>query len=803
MVAGFLLLLGLTPLLVNEQRKRLGVSLSTPALAIEDVRAGRLSGTLFGDLGVLRAILPDSAPVRHLMADVHVRLGQWPLGRDLYIQVLDEEPGNSAAALGAGVCAFHLGDFDRAIELFRQAVVADPGNATAHFNLSQTYSELLRFDESARALRDAQRLAPQQVGRWIREAAESRVIAAGGGLERTAADPAPDRRRLAVRRGQGILVPVAAAGSPLCRHRHGPATADPGRRPLGPAGERRRGVQPLAAHLPAGPCREHGPEAASGVDRPARAVGAAGPAAGGALGLSPAVALRAGQRARLVGDASGAHGLGADSFPAAEAQADADVDHRDELMEGVEGRIEERHLAEVLLLLARRRGRGILTVQGEQEIIGLSIFEGQLVSADALNQSLEEGLGRILTASGLVSNDVLASLGAEHHAGGGRVVDLLLERNYIGRDTLTAALREHAYGLCVQVLAWKAGEYKFYRGDEVAFEEGVEAIPVEEVLVRAADELDSAELLGARPPSAEAVFERVDRLDTGMAAETLGELLSPGLASAEPGEEILALLDRADGSRTAGLLAHDAGMSEHRARLTLLRMEQADLLRRREGAATAPARQAFSAANRPAPPPALDMVRLDPMAPPAPATVQLPVMEPRIEEPAAPEPVPVPAPPPEPRPARTARPRRAEAPPPWLARLLAAGLLLAVAISCLAAPWKLFLPFPWEADLRQAFDTERQTGIFLQVDRAARTFFLLEGRFPETLAELEQAGLLARGEVVDAQGRALDYSATSTSFSLQAPAGASRTEGIGGNFLLDPEFQARAGRDEAPLVLLD
>lgn len=185
-LGGLLLLLGLAPLLVNEQRKRLGVSLSTPALAIEDVRTRRLSGELFGDLGVLRAILPESAPVRHLLADVHVMLGQWPLGRDLYMQVLDEEPDNSSAWLGAGVCFFHLGDFDRAIELFRQSVAADLDNAAAHFNLSQTYSELLRFEESARALRDAQRLAPQRVGRWIREAAESRVIAPGGGLERTA-----------------------------------------------------------------------------------------------------------------------------------------------------------------------------------------------------------------------------------------------------------------------------------------------------------------------------------------------------------------------------------------------------------------------------------------------------------------------------------------------------------------------------------------------------------------------------------------------------------------------------------------
>ena len=73
------------------------------------------------------------------------------------------------------------------------------------------------------------------------------------------------------------------------------------------------------------------------------------------------------------------------------------------MMDSLEGRIDERPLPEVLLTLARQRGRGILTVQGDQEIIGLSILEGQLVSADALNQSLEEGLGRILTSSGLVS----------------------------------------------------------------------------------------------------------------------------------------------------------------------------------------------------------------------------------------------------------------------------------------------------------------------------------------------------------------------------------------------------------------
>jgi hypothetical protein len=480
-------------------------------------------------------------------------------------------------------------------------------------------------------------------------------------------------------------------------------------------------------------------------------------------------------------------------------------------MDSLEGRIEERRLPEVLLLLARQRGRGILTVQGDQEIIGLSIFDGQLVSADALNQSLEEGLGRILTGNGLVSNEVLANLSAEHHAGGGRVVDLLLERNYIGRDTLSGALREHAYGLCVQVLSWERGEYKFYRGDEVAFEEGVQPIPVEEVLVRAAEETGSEELLGAQPPGPDEVFERVDRLDASLAAETLGELLAPGLTSAEPGEEIHSLLDRVDGARTVTSLAHDSGMPDHRARLILLRMEQADLVHRRGVAEPSTGRQAFSAA----PPSGEAPVRFDPAMSPSPATVPLPIVMPQVEEgPPSPAPVPevpsVPSPTPAtlvpPTPGPTARPEteaRPDGPPPWLPRLLAAGLLVAVAIYCLPGPWRLFLPFPWQADLRQAFDTERRAGIFLQVDRAARTFFLLEARFPESLAELHQTGLLPPDELIGSGGDELTYAATATSFSLQGPEEAARSLSIGGNFLLDPEFQVRAAQEEPPLVLLD
>ena len=96
-----------------------------------------------------------------------------------------------------------------------------------------------------------------------------------------------------------------------------------------------------------------------------------------------------------------------------------------------EGAIHDRDLADALLAVGREKRTGILTVQGEEEIIGVSFLSGEVVSADALNQSLEEGLGEVLASRDLVRPEDFATLAAEHQAGGGRVVDLLVERSYL------------------------------------------------------------------------------------------------------------------------------------------------------------------------------------------------------------------------------------------------------------------------------------------------------------------------------------------------------------------------------------
>ena len=56
----------------------------------------------------------------------------------------------------------------------------------------------------------------------------------------------------------------------------------------------------------------------------------------------------------------------------------------------------------MLLAIGGQDGKGILTVQGDEDIVAVSFLDGEIVTADALNETVEEGLGRVLQSRGLV-----------------------------------------------------------------------------------------------------------------------------------------------------------------------------------------------------------------------------------------------------------------------------------------------------------------------------------------------------------------------------------------------------------------
>lgn len=182
---GLWLVLGVTPLLLNEQRQRVRIELAPATVSMENLEEGRLKGTLLRDLTSLQAALPDSNAVNHLLADLYCRLGEWDLARGLYLDVLEEEPRNTTALNNTGACFYYVNDHIQAVEYFQQATSTDGPSAAAHFNLSQIYSDHYRFSQAARELQTARSLDSAGVGRWLSLGATEKIIVLSGGIGRS------------------------------------------------------------------------------------------------------------------------------------------------------------------------------------------------------------------------------------------------------------------------------------------------------------------------------------------------------------------------------------------------------------------------------------------------------------------------------------------------------------------------------------------------------------------------------------------------------------------------------------------
>jgi uncharacterized protein DUF4388 len=429
----------------------------------------------------------------------------------------------------------------------------------------------------------------------------------------------------------------------------------------------------------------------------------------------------------------------------------------------VEGTLDLFQLPEILQLISQQRKTGILTVQGPNDIVAISFLTGRIVAADALNQTMEEGLTRVLVNEGILSSQDLARATAEHPSVGGRLIDFLVDRRYVTRQRLLAALRLQTYSLIEQLLRWQEGDFKFYSGEEVSYEESFVPITVEELLLNAG--------AGAGRPAAAGT---PGSASTGSAASTVSG----------PGE------------RPAPRPAAPGSPPPLRA--------------------VPPLEPAPGTSRGPAP-----------KAPPTPKAAPAPPAP--IPRSAAPMPRPVAVPPPAPasaKPAAAPAPAASTAPPAFrrmrveqvavplshrrVARALAFLPVVLLIAVLLVEPGLLFLPFPWEEGQRQSLAQEQRSALYLKIDRAAKTFYLSEARFPERLAQLQQLGLLGGGDLYDSQGHALRYSSRPEGYTVQPVdrrgkpiAGAETTEAVTGNFLLDNEFITVSPDTQAPLVLLD
>jgi hypothetical protein len=494
----------------------------------------------------------------------------------------------------------------------------------------------------------------------------------------------------------------------------------------------------------------------------------------------------------------------------------------------LEGDLQSTQLPVLLRTVSALSTTGILTVQSEQDMLAVTFLEGRIVSADAMNQTMEEGLGQVLESQGLVAPETFSRLAEEQQSTGDRLVDLLLKKRLVRRQQLLEAIRLQTYRLLLRLLTWRDGEYNIFVGDEISYEDGIEPISVEELLVRAAGDLGVDGPVSGPIPEVDVAFEPVEDDRT---VQVLGrdgeERPSPDSVWLTPAE--VEVLKHTTGGRAGVAIVEGTGLDRYQVRFALHRLLQENLVRsayeRSEVKRPSPApRPERPSGHRPTPltmpeirlpasgltPPTSFLrsevdarVRADqrpsvelfdselPGAPPA-ARVEERARKPEAER-------------------ATGQETLSEVAHVWLARSFALVLfvLTLVAVIPRSSRHSVFLPFPWQGSQRSQLESEQRAILYRKVDSASRIYYLLFGRFPEEMEILVDFQLLAAIDLYDPRGHWLAFSATDVGYTLlplkdgvPVP-GFEATGDIVRDFFLDPQFvELERERTRRPLFVI-
>jgi tetratricopeptide (TPR) repeat protein len=106
-----------------------------------------------------------------ILASYHTQAGEYKKAESIYKEALSMNPRSALVLNNLGNISFYSKDYPAAIERYRQAIETSPNLASAHFNLSQTYREMLAFDEGNRFYLQANAIDQKSVEQYAQKAA--------------------------------------------------------------------------------------------------------------------------------------------------------------------------------------------------------------------------------------------------------------------------------------------------------------------------------------------------------------------------------------------------------------------------------------------------------------------------------------------------------------------------------------------------------------------------------------------------------------------------------------------------------
>lgn len=125
----------------------------------------------------------------------------------------------------------------------------------------------------------------------------------------------------------------------------------------------------------------------------------------------------------------------------------------------ISGTIESGGLQAVLRAIAASGDRGLLTLQGEQDLVSISFQRGGMVAADAMNRPADELLAEVLANIGALSPLRFQEIVAPHRESGRMASEVLFESEAVDRSLLVQAIRRQNFLQLLPVFRWQSGNF--------------------------------------------------------------------------------------------------------------------------------------------------------------------------------------------------------------------------------------------------------------------------------------------------------------------------------------------------------
>jgi hypothetical protein len=375
---------------------------------------------------------------------------------------------------------------------------------------------------------------------------------------------------------------------------------------------------------------------------------------------------------------------------------------------GLEGTLKAFSLSDIFQVLGLQRKSGVLLVENDDDTITISFLGGQIVSAESKKHRQDNQIGKLLLRAGRINEAELARALELQKETSQRLGFLLIRERIVTPEDLKEALRLQIFRTLQRAFQWSDGNFRFSQEGQIEYDaDHMAPVPTESVLMEAAQIHDEMPRLREKVRSNEAVYRRAPGMESlRLVSGAEGPAEEGTLPGSRAEQETWRWID---GRRNVGHILESAFLSDFDVLKGLCELMDRKLIV--EGRAPEPASQVVLA---PAPEPA----EIAPASATAPSGVS------------------------------------AGALALWLGVLVLGGLAV---WRVPRSPWN-FLLNPWsEGSPFTVFAKSVSLDRLSAIERAVRVHYDATGRYPRSLEELTNGGIIREQALTDPWGRPYRY----------------------------------------------